>query len=779
VEHIRMSNKIYVIAGRAFSVALAFASGVLLVGGTKLLTLGGSWWYVSAGAVLLASAVLLWRKNRWGLWLYGFLLLVTLIWSLWEVGLDAWGLLPRLGLLVAGGLWLLTPLGYGALHAGPDALLGPRARTVVWTAIAVSTIMLLSAALAGVRAPSVIGQAQLADAAATARDWRYYGNDSNGTRYAPLAQIRPANVAKLTLAWTARTGELPAPGAAYNFEATPLQVGRLVYVCTSKGRVIAFDAANGQRAWHFDPHADLTGWHDDPCRGVAYGEQDVASGGCAHRIYTVAPDNNLWALDALTGESCMDFGHNGAVDLRQGLGEVPKGSYQVTSPPLVTHGRVVIGAKVADNLSIDVPSGVVRAYDVRSGEMAWAWDVGRPDRSGAPGPGESYTRSTPNVWAPMVADDAAGLIYLPTGNPASDFYGGGRREFDEAFSTSLVAVEADTGLTRWKFQTTHHDVWDFDLASQPTLFDMPGPRGMQPAIAFGSKSGSIYVLNRLTGKPIVGVVERPVPHDSSVETALSATQPESALVVNPGPARLREAAMWGITPFDQMWCRIRFLEARYDGPYTPPGKDRESIVYPGMFGGVEWGGLAVDPVRHVLIANPSAMPFRVRMARTGMPTASATGLVEVRGTGYSVSYFGFLGPLNVPCMQPPWGGLYAIDLDSQQVLWRRPVGSAVDSGPFGIASHLPLLIGTPQVGGTIITRSGLIFSAATLDQYLRAYDIKTGRELWKFRLPAGGQATPMTYEIDGRQYVVIAAGGHSLLGTKPGDYVLAWALPSS
>lgn len=767
-----MPTKLHIIAGRMFSMALAGAGVILLIGGAKLLTLGGSWWYALAGAVLLASAVLLWRGNRRGAWLYGLLLLVTLAWSFREAGLDAWALLPRLGLLVAGGLWLLTPLGSGALRA-PAPLLGRRARAGVWIAIAVVAIALSSTMLLQLRAPSA-GEALPADAAVVLRDWRHYGNDANGTRYSPLSQIGPENVGRLKPAWSARTGDQSAAGKSYKFEATPLQVGRLLYLCSPGGRVLALDAVNGQRAWAFDPRADVSGKEGTACRGVAYEELDVAAGPCSRRIYTVALDNRLWALGALSGEPCVDFGHAGAVDLTAGLGDVPPGSYAVTSPPLVTRGRLVIGAAVADNHSVDMPSGVVRAYDTRSGELVWAWDVGRPDRRGAPAPGETYTRSTPNVWAPMVADEAAGLIYLPTGNPAADYYGGGRRDFDEAFGTSLVAVEAATGITRWKFQATHHDLWDFDLGSQPTLFDMPGPQGTQPAIAIGSKSGSIFVLNRLTGTPIVGVVEKPVPQDGTVETRLSATQPESALMVNPGPARLREAAMWGITPFDQMWCRIRFLEARYQGPYTPPGTDRESIVYPGSFGGVQWGGLALDPVRRVLIANPSAMPFRVRMARVG--TSAAGGLAEMRGTGYSVSYYGFLSPLNMPCMQPPWGELFAIDLDSQRILWKRPVGSAVDSGPLGIATHLPLLIGTPQIGGAIVTRSGLIFSAATLDRYLRAYDINTGRELWKARLPAGGQATPMTYEIDGRQYIAIAAGGHNIIGTKSGDYLLAWAL---
>jgi quinoprotein glucose dehydrogenase len=305
---------------------------------------------------------------------------------------------------------------------------------------------------------------------------------------------------------------------------------------------------------------------------------------------------------------------------------------------------------------------------------------------------------------------------------------------------------------------------------------------VQPAVVVGTKQGNLFVLNRLTGAPIVPVSEKPAPGPSHIGEPLSASQPQSALAVNPGPPRLTEEQMWGITPIDQMWCRIQFRRARYEGPYTPPGTDRASLVYPGMFGGIEWGGVTVDPSRRILIANPTAMPFIVRMLAVTHSSGGdklPVGFTEMKGTGYAVSYFGFLSPLHIPCLQPPWGKLYAIDLNTDTVLWERPVGTARDSGPLGVGTQLPLLIGTPQVGGTVATRGGLIFAAATLDRYFRAYDVRTGRELWKARLPAGGQATPMTYQANGRQFVVIAAGGHAVLGTKVGDYLLAFALPST
>lgn len=791
------------IGRRLFSLLLGVAGVTLLLGGAKLLALGGSSWYASSGAAACASAILIWRGSRWGVWLYGAILAYTLAWSFWEVGLNAWGLVPRLLAPAVLGLCLLTPLLQRGLSSGPPPLLGrvraPQAkiRRWVWICIALAAIAAGSLAIRGVR-PKISEDAPEFASQAAAGDWRSYGNDAGGTRYSDLAQIKPGNVARLELVWSFRSGDQGQPGQDYDFEATPLKIGRVLYLCTPSSQIFALDAATGRLIWHFDAKSDLKGVTAFACRGVSYYSTGLGSGACDERIFVGTPDAKLWSVDALTGEPCAQFGQGGAIDLLSGLGEVSNGTYTVSSPPVVTHGRLVVGANVRDNFSTDMPSGVVRAFDAVSGALAWAWDVGRPERKGAPPPAETYTRSTPNAWAPMVADDALGLVYIPTGNPAADFWGRQRRTFDERYGSSLVAVDVITGETRWSFQTTHHDLWDKDLASQPVLIDIPTPEGIQPAVVVGTKQGDLFILNRRTGATIVPITEKPVPGTSNIGEKLAPAQPASALAVNPGAAFLTEAAMWGATPIDQMWCRIQYRRARYDGPYTPPGTGRASIVYPGMFGGIEWGGIAIDPVRKILVSNPSAMPFLVRMerveessgpppdvpARQGVPAPQAVqapqstpaGLREIKGSGYAVSYFGFLSPLRMPCMQPPWGKLYAIDLRTNHIIWERPVGTAADSGPLGIASHLPLLIGTPQLGGTVVTRGGLIFSGATLDRYLRAYDLSTGEELWKARLPAGGQASPITYETDDRQFVVIAAGGHGLLGTKRGDYVLAYAL---
>jgi quinoprotein glucose dehydrogenase len=766
---------------RAASIVLALFGLALLGGGVKLLAVGGSWWYACSGAALVASALLLWKGNRWGSWLYGFVLAYSAVWSIGEVGLNGWALVPRLLALTVFGLWLLTPYAQRGLHAGPPPLLGKvmlrlPASAAVWICAVIALIAATAFCTALTHGPVAARYVPVAETAgaATAGDWRHYGNDTAGTRYSELAQLNPGNVARLKLAWSFRTGDMAKTGRGYSFEATPLKVERLLYLCTPSGQVFALDSATGKLIWHFDAKSNLEGVETFACRGVAYYSTESASGECAKRVYVATPDARLWSVDALTGKPCADFGEGGAVDLLSGIGEAARDTYSVSSSPVVTRGMLVIGSRVKDNVSTDMPSGVVRAFDAVKGKLIWAWDVGRPDRKGAPPPGETYTRSTPNAWAPMVADDELGLVYIPTGNPAVDFWGKKRRPVDEQYGDSLVAVDVNTGESRWSYQVTHHDLWDNDLSSQPVLMDLPTAQGIQPAVLFGTKQGSIFILNRKSGEPLVSVTENPAPGPSNLGERLAATQPTSALAVNPGPAKLTEAAMWGMTPLDQMWCRIQYRKARYQGPYTPPGTGQASIVYPGMFGGIEWGGVTIDPVRKILISNPSAMPFLVRMASVNDPVPA--GLTEMKGSGYAAAYFGFLSPLKVPCMQPPWGKLYAIDLRTNKVIWERAVGTASDAGPFGMATRLPLLIGTPQVGGTVVTRGGLIFAGATLDAYLRAYDLQTGRELWKARLPAGGQATPMTFQSDDRQFVVIAAGGHAVLGTKAGDYVLAYAL---
>lgn len=777
-----MSEKPYSkLALRLIAGLLAIVSIPLILGGLQLAGLGGSLWYLITGFVISISAVFLWRGNRWGAWLFGAMLAYTTVWAYWEVGLDGWALLPRLFAPFACGMLLLLPAVQRSLLFGPTRI---RARYIGIVGLCAALLAIFTfGKLPETSKGGPIAWEQSVAISDEAGDWPSHANDKDATRYSALGQISPDNVSKLRLAWSFQTGDLAAPGKDYSYEATPLKIGDFLYMCTPSGMVVALNPATGIEQWRFDPKPDLTGVAHMVCRGISYFDTGRKAGTCARRIYVTSPDARLWALDAISGMPCKEFGNAGAVDLKDGLGEVPAGMYYVSSPPVVTGGRLVIGAKVPDNIAVDMPSGVIRAFDADSGALAWAWDIGRPDRTSAPDDGEHYTRSTPNAWAPFVADDKLGLVYVPTGNPAPDFWGRKRRSFDDEFGTSLVAIDVATGSTRWRFQITHHDLWDNDLPAQPVLVDWPVGSKTRPAVIQASKQGDLFVLDRSTGEPIVPVTERPVPQGTDLDERLSLTQPFSALSLNPGPTVLKETSMWGATPIDQLWCRIEFRKARYEGPYTPPQKARTSVVYPGMFGGFEWSGITIDPVNKILIANPSAMPFLFRIApvvkpggRIGDAEGAPPGLREMKGTGLAVSFGAFMSPLKIPCMQPPWGKIYAIDLKTGKPIWSRAAGTAEDTGPLGIASHIPLLIGTPQAGGTIVTQSGLIFASGTLDQYLRAYDIKDGRELWKVRLPAGGQATPMTYMANGRQYVVIVAGGHGILGTKPGDHVLAYAV---
>jgi quinoprotein glucose dehydrogenase len=433
---------------------------------------------------------------------------------------------------------------------------------------------------------------------------------------------------------------------------------------------------------------------------------------------------------------------------------------------------------------------VIRAYDAATGQLAWVFDVGRPQNHGAPAPGETYTPSTPNSWAPISADEALGLVYLPMGNPVPDFFGGMRRPFDEDGSSAIVALDAETGRLRWRFQTVHHDIWDYDVPAQPTLIDLPTPEGLRHAPIQTTKRGQIFVLDRLTGKPIKAVTELPVPQDGiAAGERLSPTQPFSTEMPALRSPPLREADTWGISPIDQMMCRIRFAKSRYEGEFTPPTLDHAILYTPGFSGGAEWGGVSVDVDRGIMIVNWNRFASRVDLITRA--EAQARGFQRFDGHGLSSAtqpmentpYAAqveliFMSPLAIPCTAPPWGLITAIDLVTGRVIWNNRFGTGRDNGPWYIASRVHLPMGVPNIGGSVSTRSGLVFIAATAERTIRAYDVESGRELWQARLPGGGQATPMTYRWarSGRQFVVIAAAGKPKLG-QSGAKILAYALP--
>jgi quinoprotein glucose dehydrogenase len=761
----------------AFSLVLAAIAACLLAGGVRLLSLGGSAYYLVAGLLVLASAGALWRGSwRAAATTYGLLLLVTYGWAVWEVGLDGWALAPRVIAPTVLGIAFLVPwikrrpvvvgLGLAAVAAG---------------------VSLWAATLPG---PGIEPVAKASPPTPIAdRDWGHYGGDAGGQRFSPLAQIAPENVAGLKVAWTYRLGP-PPDGVWSGQETTPIKVGDTLYLCDSANVVHALDAETGRRRWRFDPKVNITGATAiRACRGVAYHETPNAAGPCARRILAATVDARLLALDAGTGRPCAGFGKDGVVDLAAGMGEIRSGYYYVTSAPTVVRGKAVVGGWVVDNQEVGEPSGVVRAFDAVTGAFAWAFDAGRPEAHGEPPPGQTYTRGSPNSWAPMSVDEALGLIFVPTGNATPDYFGAHRSAEAERYASAVVALDGDTGAPRWAFQTVHHDLWDYDVGAQPTLLDLPG--GV-PAVIAAGKSGQIFLLDRRDGRPIAPVAEIPVPQGAVPGERLSPTQPVSSLPSANGPP-LTERAMWGLTPLDQLWCRIEFRKARYDGPMTPPQTDRPTINAPGYMGGLSWGGVSVDPERRLMVVNANLMASFHRLLprkaademgvgpRGTKGAKPSPGVSAMAGTPYAAVAKPFLSPIGVPCQQPPYGQLSVVDLDTRAVLWRQPLGTARDSGAFGLRLGLPIPMGLPNFGGALTTRSGLIFIAAAQEQTFRAVDLRTGRILWSDRLPAGGQATPMTYvgRTSGRQFVVLAAGGKTLLQTGMGDYVIAYALPAA
>jgi len=503
-----------------------------------------------------------------------------------------------------------------------------------------------------------------------------------------------------------------------------------------------------------------------------------AARSCSRRIFLPTADARLIALDADTGQPCEDFGNHGTVDLRANIGTFTPGGYYSTSPPMVTRNLVIIGGHVTDNESTNEPSGVMRAYDVHDGHLVWNWDAGRPDDTAPLPPGQLYTRNSPNMWTVASVDERLGMIYLPMGNQTPDQWGGNRTPQAERFGAGVTALDLATGRVKWVYQFTHHDLWDMDVGGQPTLMDLQTQDGVKPALIASTKQGSIYVLDRRTGKPLIPITETPVPQGAAPGDRTSPTQPVSALNFN--PPRVRERDMWGATPYDQLWCRIDFRSLRYDGAFTPPS-EQGTLVFPGNFGAFDWGGISVDPARQILFANPNYMAFISKLIpRDKVPAlehqhgSETSGIKLASGDPFAIELKPFLSPLGIPCQAPPWGYVAGVDLTTGKIVWKHKNGTIRDSAPVPV----PLKLGVPSLGGTIVTAGGVGFLSGTLDYYLRAYDLANGKKLWQARLPAGGQATPMTYaDSTGKQYVLVTAGGHGSLGTRTGDAVIAYSLP--
>lgn len=616
-------------------------------------------------------------------------------------------------------------------------------------------------------------------------DWVDWGRDGGGTRFVPHDEITPDNVGQLEVAWTFRTG-----GAGPN-QATPIQVGNTLYVCTRDNRVFALNAETGEEIWNFDPVlTDLA--NGGGCRGVSYFQATDGDEICAARVVTSTRDARLVAVDARTGERCTGFGENGDVDLRVGMGPDEAGFQYNTSPAKIVNGMIIVGAGIFDGQSIEEPSGVIRAYDAVDGSFVWAWDMGRPGINTEPAEGEMYTRGTPNVWSVMSADPELGMVYLPLGNATPDYWGGHRTPEMEEFSSSIVALNVADGSVAWHFQTLHHDIWDYDVASQPMLIDFPTANGPVPAVVQPTKRGEVFVFNRATGEPLTPIEERPVPQGAVEGDYTAETQPFSVGMPRLGSNEVAESDMWGITPLDQLICRLQFRMSRYEGPLTPPSDEAFTIFTPGYFGGSNWGSVSYDPDRNILIGTSVNVPNRMRLIPSGDPAAEPflevndRGLPIIgpsigapqRGTPFVQDGGPWMSPLGIPCTRPPFGNMTAIDMETQQVLWERPIGTARNGGPFGIKLGIDIEMGMPLNGGSLVTGSGLVFFAGSQDGYIRALSTETGEELWRDSMPTGATATPMSYigAESGDQFVAVTAGG-TFQTKETGDYIIAYRLP--
>lgn len=805
-------------SGKGLGIASVLLGLVLLatglffaIGGGKLVALGGSWYFLIAGIVTVLSAIQFFRRKSSAVVLFLLVFVGTLIWSLFDAGLEFWPLVSRL--MVPAGLMLLAFLIWPSLrkHEGKHSLAKPSyAFSALLAAGMVVTLVQMfqphpTVAATGEELPLIP-----VDKAKQQKDWDNYGNTPQGSRFVALDQITRDNVKDLQVAWTFHTGDTPVSptGNGAEDQQTPLQIGNTLYLCTPHNNVIAVEANTGKQIWKREINAKAEVW--PRCRGLAYfdatkplqqpdkpGSSPVpaavlpAGDSCQRRILMNTIDARLIAINADNGEFCENFGDHGIVDLKAGLGQAPDPQYQLTSAPTLAGTTVVVGGRVADNVQTDMPGGVLRGFDVITGKMRWAFDPGNVDPNAILMPGKDYTRSTPNSWAPMSYDPAMNTVFIPMGSSSVDLWGANRTELDHKYGASVLALDATTGKEKWVYQTVHNDLWDFDLPMQPSLIDFPQKDGSTtPAVAIGGKTGMIFVLDRMTGKPLTKVEELPMPQGHIPNEQYTKTQPHSTGMPQIGNQTLKESDMWGATPFDQLACRVAFKSMRYDGLFTVPDTDK-SLSFPGSLGGMNWGSMSIDPNNHLLFVNDMRLGLWVQMipadtrniargSNGGEAINTGMGAVPLKGTPYAVNKNRFMSPLGIPCQKPPFGTLSAIDLKTQKIVWQVPVGTVQDTGPFGIKMRVKMPVGMPTLGGTLATQGGLVFIAGTQDYYLRAFDSSTGKEVWKARLPVGSQGGPMSYVSpkDGKQYILISAGG-ARQSPDRGDYVIAYALPDS
>lgn len=771
--------------------------------GGQLAFLGGSWYFLLSGLVLIIAGILTAMARPLGGALFILVWVVTIPWSVYDAGTEFWPLVSRLLAISVGAVVVLLSMPLlNRLASKPSLRLPFFGAAALVAAACAAGVWGMFQPHAVVRANAGTPALQSAANDPALANWSSYGGNGNHDRFAPADQINRDTVKGLAVAWTYRTGDIPAStGGGAEDQTTPLMVNDTLYMCTPHNNVVAVDPVTGQEKWTFNSGVTNDDWQR--CRGLAYFDasqpvpEPTADGSspivqatipldgiCTRRILMNSTKGELVAIDADTGLACEGFGTRGVVDLNLGMGPgAGTGEYYPTSAPTLAGTTIVVGGRVGDNVALDMPGGVVRGFDVMTGAMRWAFDPGAPGVKQLP-EGQVWTRSTPNVWAPMSWDALSNTVYMPVGSAAIDLWGVKRRPLDRAYGATMLAVDASTGMEKWRYQTVHDDLWDFDVPMQPTFLQFND----RPAMVFGTKAGQIFVLDRLTGQPLTKVEERSIkPGDMPGET-YSPTQPISVGMPQIGVDTMTESDMWGATPFDQLICRVKFRSMRYDGLFTAPGTD-PSLNLPGSLGGLNWGGLSYDPTTGYAFFNDMRLGLEVQLvpydgaaeASNGDENAqiSAQSVQPLIGTPYAITAKNrFMSPLGIPCQKPPFGTMTAVNMKTQQVAWQIPMGTVQDTGPLGIKMHAPIPVGMPTIGGSLATQGGLVFFAATQDFYLRALESATGNELWKARLPVGSQGTPISYIArDGKQYVVVTAGGGRNSSDR-GDYIIAYALPN-
>lgn len=639
---------------------------------------------------------------------------------------------------------------------------GGRLLTLALSSLSVVSVALPS--LASAAASSVVDQHQF------------------GTKYSPLKQITRDNVTQLQVAWEYNTGDgkEPKPGSLTSFQDQPSMIEGNLVVCSTNRRVIALDPKTGKERWVFDPKDPETGMKK--CRGVSNWIDSQAEEGavCQSRIILGTADYRLISIDAKTGKPCAGFGDNGQVKMPIDKPEIFTGEVLANSRPGIVNDVIVMGSTVADNQRVESPSGRVLAFDARTGEQLWSFDPIPRDASDPAA--KSWPKDTSgfgagNVWASVSVDQKLDMVYLPTSSASNDFYGAGRPG-DNNYTSSIVALKGKTGEVVWHFQFVHHNVFDYDTPSQPLLMDLPHNGKMVPALVQNTKMGLIFAFNRETGEPLVPIEERPVPQEGKVEgEVLSPTQPFPVGMPALLPLSFKPDDVWGFTPLDEWLCKRKAESLNYGDIYTPASL-KGTIFSPSVGGGPNWGGGGYDPESNLMVVPSNRIPTIVTLVpreeavfKEGQAIEATSEMIfPVEGSPYVPKVQGLLSILGAPCAKPPWAALTAVNLATKKIEWEVALGSVKSPLP------MPWDLGMPGAGGPLVTAGGLVFIGYSLDDTLKAFDLKDGKLIWEAELPAAGTSVPVSYEVDGEQYVVIPAGGHSMYQSTMGDSVMAYKL---